>query len=277
MGKWNRYPATWLIAAILLAPGIMAAQALKPQEIYQLVTPSVLTLKVLNNRGERFTASGFLALQPGIAITAWHSIHDAQHVYAIMADGTRVEVEGLVDKDEEHDLALVRVKATDLPLAGLSDATPTIGSPLYVMGAPKGFGFSIVDGLLSQVQIIDGFKQYQISCPLSTGNSGGPVLNELGEVIGVASWSRLDAQNVNFAVPVEYVRDLDVNRSPVDWKEIHQHAAEVRDDAGAGRLSEPDDDLAALRNYLKRAAGHKITVTVQEDGGNKSFSFIVPE
>jgi hypothetical protein len=99
----------------------------------------------------------------------------------------------------------------------------------------------------------------------------------MGEVIAVASWSRLDAQNVNFAVPVEYVRALDTTRPALGWMEFHRRTGETRGDAEASRLSEPEDDLTALRSYLKRAAGRKITVTVQEAEGNKNFSFIVPE
>ena len=263
--------------AVLALPGRIWAQELKPTEIYERLTPSVLTLKVLNTKGERYTGSAFFALQQGVAVTAWHTVHDAQYVHAYQADGTRFEVSGLVDRDEEHDLALIGVAPHSGPLAPLSRRAPTIGSRLYVLGAPKGFGFSIADGLLSQVQIIDGFQQYQISCPLSTGNSGGPVIDDFGEVIGVASWSRLDAQNINFAVPVELVRRMDPTRPPVSWEQAKGHETDQPSPGDSSKLSQAEDDLTALRGYLKRAAGRKITIIIQEEEENKRFSFIVPE
>ena len=265
-----------VVMATVLREGVFA-QSLKPQEIYQRVLPSVLTLKVLNTQGERFTASAFLALREGVAITSWHSIHDARHVYALLADGTRVEVSGLIDRDEFHDLALIRVNVSNRSLALLSDATPDIGSRLFVIGAPKGFGFSIADGLLSQMPIIDEFTQYQISCPLSTGNSGGPVVDERGEVIGVASWSKLDAQNLNFAVPIEYVRALDPSAATVDWRGANPGLANSNRKKNLRRLSEPDDDLESFRDYLKRAAGQTITLQVQDEEEKRIFRFVVPE
>jgi hypothetical protein len=147
---------------------------------------------------------------------------------------------------------------------------------MYVIGAPKGFGFSIADGLISQVQSVDGFDQYQISCPLSTGNSGGPVVNDRGQVVGVASWSRIDAQNVNFAVPVEHVKGLNPSHEVLDWTAF-KRGVDRPPELTAAKLSGPEDDLSALRAYLKRAAGRKITIIVRDAEKDKEFNFVVPE
>jgi hypothetical protein len=126
---------------------------------------------------------------------------------------------------------------------------------------------------------MDGFNQYQISCPLSTGNSGGPVVNVSGEVIGVAAWSRLDAQNVNFAVSVEYLHALDPTRPTVAWHEPGIHMSQRVAMSEMASAAESKDDLAALRGYLKQAAGKRITIVVQEEEEqeSRSFNFVVPE
>lgn len=264
------------MAVYLASPAFLFAQELKPEAIYQRLLPSVLTLKVINGQGEKFTGSAFLALKPGIAVTAWHVVHDAQHVEAILANGTRVEVTGLVDKDEAHDIALIRVNLKEYPLVEVGWKPPSVGARMYVIGAPKGFGFSIADGLMSQVQSVDGFNQYQISCPLSTGNSGGPVVNERAQVIGVASWSRIDAQNVNFAVPIEHLKGLNPSREAVDWNSAKAPVGR-QTELTAAKLSGPEDDLSALRSYLKAAAGRKITIIVRETEKDREFNFVVPE
>ncbi|MBI5383152.1 MAG: trypsin-like peptidase domain-containing protein [Verrucomicrobia bacterium] len=273
--------AVW--AAALLTPGLSPSQDLKPEEIYARLLPSVMTLKVVNTQGDRFTGSGFLALGEGLAVTSWHVVFDAAEVTAHFADGTKVEVLGVVDKDERHDLALIRLKITGRPLAKLAKTPPRVGARAYVIGAPRGFAFSIADGLLSQVQSIDGFPQYQMSCPLSTGNSGGPMVNERGEVVGVASWSKIDAQNVNFAVPAEHLSRLNPRKPVVPCKDLaaRAHLPVARSEstlcAKTADETDSDRDLESFRKFLKTSAGQKITVTVQDGKKPQVFNFVVPE
>src|ERR1017187_6882785 len=66
---------------------------------------------------------------------------------------------------------------------------------------------------------VDGINQYQISCPVSGGNSGGPLVNGNGEVIGVTSWSKTKAPNVNFAIPASCLASLDPSLSPKPWSD----------------------------------------------------------
>lgn len=242
-----------------------------------------MTLKVVNTKGDRFTGSGFLALGQGLAVTSWHVVFDAAEVTALFADGTKAEVLGVVDKDEPHDLALIKLKVTGRPQASLAKTPPRVGARAYVIGAPKGFAFSIADGLLSQIQTIDGFPQYQMSCPLSTGNSGGPMVNERGEVVGVASWSKIDAQNVNFAVPTEHLFHLDLQKPVIPCRDlanrVHPVAAASDSESCAKTADQTDSDrgLESFRRYLKSSAGQKITVTVQGEKKPEVFNFVVPE
>ena len=93
----------------------------------------------------------------------------------------------------------------------------------YVIGAPKGYDFSISDGLISQIRTVNGFQQYQLSCPISPGNSGGPILNNRGEVIGIASWTKADAQNVSFAIPTQEFMRLNVSQPTEDLGRTGRH------------------------------------------------------
>ena len=76
------------VAAMLVAAGIATLQAeTKPEKIYRKVLPSVMTLEVENNQGERFVGSAVLALGDDVALTAWHVVWDARSVWATFADG----------------------------------------------------------------------------------------------------------------------------------------------------------------------------------------------
>jgi serine protease Do len=281
------YLSSWwvrtVLAAALLAPSASQSQGLKPEEIYARLLPSVMTLKVVNTKGDPFTGSGFLALGEGLAVTSWHVVFDAQEVTALFADGKKVEVIGLVDRDESRDLALVRLKSSGHPLARLASSAPRVGARAYVIGAPKGFAFSITDGLVSQIQTIDGFPQYQISCPISTGNSGGPLVNESGEVVGVASWSKIDAQNLNFAVPSEQISRLNPQKPVLTWKSLAtrvRHSAATEGSASCAKTAAQtasDRELEAFRSFLRTEAGQKVTLRVEGAQNPRVFSFVVPE
>jgi S1-C subfamily serine protease len=274
-------PARSVAIAILAGSALLLrAQELPPEKIYEKSLPSVLTLRIENKAGDHYVGSAFLALQPGIAVTAWHVIFDAVKVTARFADGANCEIQGFIDYDETKDIALIKVDSKNRPLMTLAETAPLVGSRTYVIGSPKGYEFSIGDGLLSQIQKVDGFNQYQVSCPFSPGNSGGPLLNTHGAVVGIAAWTRNGAQNVNFATPAGEVSGLDPTRSLTRWKEFHARKKMVFSSAEGKRRSAPANESAQaaqdLKKTLQKAAGKEVTVVVTQDGQQEKFTFTVP-
>ena len=268
----------FIAAAAFVFSQISGAQELAPELLYQKVLPSVLTLKVETKSGERYVGAAFLAIEENIAVTAWHVVYDAAKVTGKFADGASVNVEGFIDMDETKDIALIKVNGKQHPLATISKVTPPVGARAYVIGSPKGYEFSISDGLLSQIQKVDGFNQYQVSCPFSPGNSGGPILNSRGEVLGVAAWTRNGAQNLNFATPAAEAFDLNPHLPLKRWKT--QPAKRVVFSSQLKRKSAPESDstetAAQLKQLFQKSTGREITVTVTQDGQQEKFTFKVP-
>jgi S1-C subfamily serine protease len=275
-------PARSLALAVALAMSIWPAQAvdLPAEKIYDQSLPSVLTLRVENRAGDRYVGTAFLAIQPGIAVTAWHVVYDAVKVTAKFADGASCEVLGFIDYDETKDIALIKVESKERPLMTIATARPSIGARAYVIGSPKGYEFSIGDGLLSQVQKVDGFNQYQVSCPFSPGNSGGPILNSRGEVMGVAAWTRNGAQNVNFATPANEVLSLNAQKPITRWKEIHSKKKGLFSSAEGKKRSAPANESTQsaqdLKKLLQKSTGKEVTVIVTQEGQQERFTFTVP-
>jgi serine protease Do len=269
------------LAAMAFSQAVLA-QSLRPEEIYQKILPSVLTLQVVNTRGERFVGSAFLALGEGIAVTSWHVISDATNVTARFSDNQPLSVLGLVDKDEKHDLALIRLDALGHPRVQLNTNEPVVGSRAYVIGAPKGFEFSITDGLVSQIQRVDGYEQLQVSCPISGGNSGGPLINDRGEVTGITSWTKRDAQNLSFATPARFLTGLNPALPALPWPQAAAHTGPIAsktsnaERVAAIKTADPEKNAADLKQFFQSLVGKHVTVAIFDGNEEKEFDIIVP-
>ena len=273
-------PARTLVTAAFIAGWslLTPAEELPAEKIYAQTLPSVLTLRVESKSGDRYVGSAFLALKEGIAVTAWHVIYDAIKVTAKFSDGASCDVTGFIDYDETKDIALIKVDSKERPLLSIAGAKPVVGMRTYVIGSPKGYEFSIGDGLLSQIQKVDGFSQYQVSCPFSPGNSGGPILNNHGEVMGIAAWTRNGAQNLNFATPAAETAELNPEKPITLWKQSGKKKPSFTSDMHkrSSPVNESAQTAQELKKLFNKSAGKSVTVTVVQEGQQEKFTFTVP-
>jgi S1-C subfamily serine protease len=167
-------------------------------------------IHALGARGDTVgTGTGFVVGDDGLFVTNYHVVQVADSLAVETLEGKRFAEVGLVAADPEHDLALLRVeKAALTPLRLGSDAEAAVGDPVFVMGNPMGMYGTFSDGMVSGKRPVEGVSMLQISAPISPGSSGGPVMNDRGEVIGVATLILMGGQNLNLAVPVRYLRPL---------------------------------------------------------------------
>ena len=270
-----------------MAGSLLPLQAqLKPEEIYAAVSPSIVALEVENVAGKHFVGNAFLVKGDGLAITAWHVVHDARRVQARFSDDRHVLVTGVVDKNERLDLALLQLGADTRPQIKLAAAAPRVGSRVYLVGSPRGLDFSISEGLVSQIRTLEGVCYYQLSCPISPGDSGGPVLNDRGEAIGVVSWRKADAENVGFAIPSLEIARLNGALPAIAWAatapagsyrtETSQNTPRVRAPVPVNNQSAADSSYLDFQHYLSSRPGKRVTVTVREGDEEKLFKFEVP-
>lgn len=190
-------------------PALLAQQAQptpkSPTKIFEEVSPSTIQI-VCANSEEMFTGSGFV-VKPGIVITNFHVLEGCKYALVrIPSKNISYKVDGVLAFDRVHDLAALSVQ-TNSPNVKLGTTYGMrIGEKAFVIGSPKGLQNTFSDGLVSGLHRAE--NNFQITAPISPGSSGGPVLDSQGEVIGVAVAFREGGQNLNFAIPVEYVTDL---------------------------------------------------------------------
>jgi hypothetical protein len=131
---------------------------------------------------------------------------------------------------------------------------------------------------------VKGFLQYQLSCPVSPGNSGSPVFNQRGEVIGIASWTKADAQNVSFAIPTRDVIRLNVFEQPATWAQLAAsprpapRTSLTESRQSSDKVLEETTDggsFAAFRKQLNDSVGKPVTVVLQEEGRTNTLTFTV--
>lgn len=219
-----------LILGILIFPGAAARSAAiqgdsQAAKIFRDCSRSVLLLTIKSEQGEILgQATGFV-VQGGIVVTNEHVVRNGQVFVETGVASIPVSVQMT---DAYNDLAVLKpgIELAVAPLP-ISKAVPSPGDPVYTISNPVGLEKSLSTGVVSNVREFDGRRLVQITAPISHGSSGGPVLNGLGEVIGVAVGMLKDGQNLNFAVPADKISDL-MSGKPVEGGDTSGLLANVR-------------------------------------------------
>ncbi len=192
-------------------------------EIVSMVANSVVTIEILDRNGNVIgIGTGFFINESGLIVTNRHVLLKAWRIFAKSKRGD-YEVKEVLAEDVNNDLILLKInirKELVTPLR-LSKNLPNIGEKVIVIGNPLGLETTVSDGIVSAIREIPEFgRVIQITCPLSMGSSGSPVINMRGEVIGIATFKILEGENLNFAIPIEKVKNL----KPREGKEVKSFA-----------------------------------------------------
>jgi serine protease Do len=293
-----------LVLILVWLVGARAADVLNVEELSASAREAFVVIEQSGRDGSlEGVGGGFVISRDGLIATSLHVIGEARPVTVTFSDGSKSEVTSVQAWDRKLDLAVLRVSKTDLPALDLGDSEKVKqGTRVVAMGNPRGLKFSVVEGVVSAVRSFDWGPMLQLAMPIEPGNSGGPVLDMKGNVVGIISMKSAVTENLGFALPINSLKPLldkpnpvPMSRwltlgalSPTQWQPIlgahwRRRGAEIQvEGTGSGFGGR------SLCIYQKEVpqAPYEVAVTVKlddesgaaglifgSDGGDKHFGF----
>ncbi len=230
-----------------------AAEEPSIAELTERIGRSVVTITSSNRDGAGDNVgTGFVISSDGLIATNHHVIGEGRQVRIQFADGRKFDATAVHASDRELDLAVLKIAGEDLPALELGDAEEVRqGQSVVALGNPAGLKHSVVSGVVSAVREIDGRSMIQVAIPIEPGNSGGPLVDRQGRVLGVLTMKSLVTPNLGFAVSINLLKLLLEKPNPIpmsrwltigaldprEWKPIL--GARWRQRAGRIRVTEP--------------------------------------
>lgn len=190
-------------------------EEMTPAQLADLLRPSVVAI-VSDGRGGGGIGTGFVLGDSGMIITARHVIGDGAPFEVRSAEGQVIAVNRVYASSAAVDLVVLQTDSEDLPsLKPAAADSVRQGQTVVAMGHPRGVRNSVSSGVIANRRVIDGAEFLQLAMPIEPGNSGGPVVNRRGELVGVVTMKSTLSDSVGFAVPIEQLMSLLESPNPV--------------------------------------------------------------
>jgi len=206
------------------------------RKLAELARPSLVTIRQIGRDGQqRGTGSGFIVSEDGLIVTNLHVTGEGRPIEVELSDGSTHSVVEVHASDRRYDIAVIRIDPGDKVLTALAMGDSSKvgqGDLIAGFGAPQGLTFSVVPGVVSAIRELEpnfvgedtpDYPMMQLAMPIEQGNSGGPVINLKGEVLGVVTLRHRVTENLGFAVLSNDVQVLLDRPNPVPisrWRTI---------------------------------------------------------
>lgn len=197
------------------------------KEIYQSSKDAMLEITARDKQGKNMTiGSGFFISADGYIATNYHVIKGAYSLSIIRYNGgTAIASVKVVAYSEALDVAILKIETSNEKYLEFANTVVETGDTIYAIGSSQGLTDTFSYGVVSNpTRIINGKECIQFTAPISGGNSGGPLLDTTGKVVGIVTMQMIDGQNINFAVKSAVVEGVNNQRldTPLDITQVYE-------------------------------------------------------
>ncbi len=206
---WDTEPAAVSGDAVYYAQ--WKAVALSSEQVFKKISPAVVEIQVDDAAGLYTTlGSGFFIDDQGTLVTNYHVIDGAVSGQITLEDGSVCGIDAVLGYDASLDIAVLRADLEGNPWLALAEDGVVTGETIYALGSSEGLTSTFSSGNVSTAsRMIDGVRYIQITAPISHGNSGGPLVNAFGEVVGINTMGSNEGQNLNFAIDIRELNKVE--------------------------------------------------------------------
>ena len=184
------------------------------EAIYANNRQAVVTIVAFDASGNsKSLGTGFITSSNGKIVTNYHVIEKANSLMIKLLTGAMFPVEGYLALSSKKDFAVLKVNGKELPTVKLGALESVkVGQGVFALGSPLGMEQTFTNGMVSSIRDGSEINESQIpkiiqhTAPISSGNSGSPLFNSQGYVIGINTLILKGGQNLNFAIPIDYVK-----------------------------------------------------------------------
>ena len=205
-----------LLFLITIFPVLVAAQSATPRRgipaIATAANGSIVSIVMSDKEGKPISqGSGFFVSKDGLIVTNYHVIAEGNSAVAKLPDGAFYAVDGVLRFDKARDVAVIKAHGQNFQTLTLGNSDQVqVGEEVVAIGNPLSLDSTVSNGIVSGMRAVkeDGGKFLQITAPISTGSSGGPLFNMDGGVIGITTMYLKGGENLNFAIPINDAKPL---------------------------------------------------------------------
>lgn len=205
----GRHPP--LLIVLLLGFGFAAhtqpTNALTPEELFERASPSIVVVQVYSGTDKPEGLGSGVVIRNGSIVTNCHVVFAGDRAYVVQKGKRFATTPGFADR--ERDLCLLTAPGVTGPRIELVPArTVKPGARVFAIGSPRGLELTITEGLISGLRSVNNSEFLQNSAPISPGSSGGGLFDTSGRLVGITTSQLKDSQNLNFALPADWVGQL---------------------------------------------------------------------
>lgn len=228
----------------------LPAAAITPQELFSKLAPSIYFVYGVDTDEKRRSQGSGVVVAPQRVVTNCHVIQGANFVY-LRKENVIYVAKRVEHADAGRDLCQLEVPNLNAPPVELGAAKGLqVGQKVFALGNPKGLEVTLSDGLVSALRGPDGKEQViQTTAPISPGSSGGGLFDENGLLVGITTAQLRSGQNLNFAAPAEWVREIPERIKAAEEKKKLQVAAVSASSASYRPASEKLPPVGATWKY----------------------------